>query len=88
MLFGWVLSVGSRKISFLAAKPGQKDLEFIVKLVEAGKIRPVIDSRYPLQKGGRCHAVCSRRTCTRKSGDTCGLNSLNKMYICAAQPKP
>ena len=50
MLFGWVLSVGSRKISFLAAKPGQKDLEFIVKLVATGNIRPVIDSRYPLEK--------------------------------------
>jgi NADPH:quinone reductase-like Zn-dependent oxidoreductase len=35
---------------FLAAKSNQKDLEFIVKLMEDGKIRPVIDRRYSLDK--------------------------------------
>jgi NADPH:quinone reductase-like Zn-dependent oxidoreductase len=34
----------------LAAKPNKEDLEFIVKLAEDGKIRPVIDRRYPLDK--------------------------------------
>jgi len=50
MLFGWVLSFGSRKIHFLAAKSRQKDLEFIVSLVKDAKIRPVIDRRFPLNK--------------------------------------
>jgi NADPH:quinone reductase-like Zn-dependent oxidoreductase len=50
MLFGWVLSFGSRKIRFLAAKSRQKDLEYIVTLANDGKIRPVIDRRFPLDK--------------------------------------
>jgi NADPH:quinone reductase-like Zn-dependent oxidoreductase len=50
MLFGAILSFGSRKIQVLAAKPNVKDLEFIIKLVQEGKVKPVIDRRYPLQE--------------------------------------
>ena len=50
LLFGRMMSFGSRKMLSLAAKPNQKDLEFIVKLAEDGKIKPVIDRRYPLDK--------------------------------------
>ena len=50
MLFGWVLSFGSRKMRFLAAKSNQKDLELIVMHTNDGRIRPVIDRRFPLDK--------------------------------------
>ena len=50
ILFGWLMSFGSKKISFLAAKPKQKDLEFIVMLANDGKIKPVIEKYYPLDK--------------------------------------
>jgi NADPH:quinone reductase-like Zn-dependent oxidoreductase len=50
MAFGSFLSLGSRKIRFLAAKQSTQDLEFIIKLVEIGKIKPVIDRVYPLQQ--------------------------------------
>jgi NADPH:quinone reductase-like Zn-dependent oxidoreductase len=50
ILFGWLFSFGSRKISTLAAKANRKDLEFIAKLAEDGKIKAVIDRRYPLDK--------------------------------------
>ncbi|MCK9423504.1 MAG: NAD(P)-dependent alcohol dehydrogenase [Bacteroidales bacterium] len=50
ILFGWLMSFGSKKMCFLTAKSNQKDLEFIAKLVEDGKIRPVIDRRYSLDK--------------------------------------
>jgi NADPH:quinone reductase-like Zn-dependent oxidoreductase len=49
MLLGPVLSrTGSKKMSTFMAKPTQKDLEVVAKLLEAGKITPVIDRRYPL----------------------------------------
>jgi NADPH:quinone reductase-like Zn-dependent oxidoreductase len=50
ILFGWAMSFGSKKIRFLAAKPGTKDLEFIMKLANDGRIKPVIETYYPLEK--------------------------------------
>lgn len=50
VLFGGLLSLGSRKIRSLNAKPNAKDLAFVVSLVEAGKLKPVIDRRYPLAR--------------------------------------
>ena len=50
LLFGWFLSLGSKKIRTLAAKANQTDLEFIAKLAEEGIIKPVIDRYYPLEK--------------------------------------
>ncbi len=47
-LLGPFLSIGSRKIRFLAAKASVEDLAFVMNLVEEGRIRPVIDKRYSL----------------------------------------
>lgn len=38
----------NRQITVLLHKPDQKDLDFMTSLIEAGKVKPVIDSRYPL----------------------------------------
>jgi NADPH:quinone reductase-like Zn-dependent oxidoreductase len=40
--------IGSKKTCFFIAKINQKDLVFLKGLLEAGKVVPVIDSRYPL----------------------------------------
>ena len=49
MLLGPILSlIGSKKIVFVAAKIGTKDLTFLKDLLEAGEIVPIIDRRYPL----------------------------------------
>jgi NADPH:quinone reductase-like Zn-dependent oxidoreductase len=52
MLLGPLLSrIGSKKLFFMGiAKTNQKDLVFIRDLLEAGRIKPVIDRRYQLSE--------------------------------------
>lgn len=50
LLFGWLMSFGSKKMRSIAAKSNKNDLEFLVKLIEDGKIKSVIERRYPLDK--------------------------------------
>ncbi len=52
VFLGSLLSMtGSKKIGMQGvAKPNQKDLVFIAELLEAGKVVPVIDRRYPLSE--------------------------------------
>lgn len=50
LIFGGLLSFGSKKMKSLSAKANKKDLEFLSKLLENGKIKPVIDRRYSLDK--------------------------------------
>ena len=51
MLLGPLISMtGSRKVVSYTAKPCQQDLILIRELLEAGKVVPVIDRRYPLSE--------------------------------------
>ncbi len=50
LLFGRILSFGSRKMKSLTAKTSTTDLEFLAELLRNGFIKPVIDRRYTLEK--------------------------------------
>jgi NADPH:quinone reductase-like Zn-dependent oxidoreductase len=50
LLFGRILSFGSKKMRSLAAKQNKTDLEFLTSLLAQGSIKPVIDRRYPLER--------------------------------------
>jgi NADPH:quinone reductase-like Zn-dependent oxidoreductase len=51
MFIGSLMSeTGGRKMGGVSAKRSQKDLAFLKELLEAGKVVPVIDRRYPLSE--------------------------------------
>ena len=51
MLLGpWISMTGSKKMGNSATKPNKNDLAFMKELLEAGKVVPVIDRRYPLSE--------------------------------------
>ncbi len=50
MLLGPSLSRGGKTLKNLIAQPSQTDLQFLAAQMEAGKLSPVIDRRYPLRE--------------------------------------
>jgi NADPH:quinone reductase-like Zn-dependent oxidoreductase len=51
MTLGPLISkIGNKKMGFFIMKPNKKDLFFVKGLLEAGKVKPVIDRRYPLSE--------------------------------------
>ena len=50
-MIGPIISkTGSKTMGGMMVKPNQNDLVFMKELLEAGKIAPVIDRRYPLSE--------------------------------------
>jgi NADPH:quinone reductase-like Zn-dependent oxidoreductase len=45
----WILR---QKFLFFIARPKPEDLELLCKFVQTGKMRPLIDRRYPLSEAG------------------------------------
>jgi NADPH:quinone reductase-like Zn-dependent oxidoreductase len=50
LLGPWMSLAAKKKIALLIHKPNRQDLLFLTELLEAGKIVPVIDKRYPLRE--------------------------------------
>lgn len=49
----FISMAGSKKLRILTLRLNQKDLVFIRELVEAGKVKPVVDRRYPLGEAAK-----------------------------------
>jgi NADPH:quinone reductase-like Zn-dependent oxidoreductase len=48
----WISMFGSRKLGISMVQPN-KDLTFMKELIEAGKVKPVIDKRFPLSEAAK-----------------------------------
>jgi NADPH:quinone reductase-like Zn-dependent oxidoreductase len=66
LVFGWFLSLGSRKMKSLAAKADNYDLKYVADLVEKRIIRTVTDRFYTLEKGPEAMEYLSQGHTTGK----------------------
>lgn len=60
MAFGWLLSMGGKRMQMLSAKASAADLEFVINLVAQGKVVPVIDRTYALAQAPEAFDYISR----------------------------
>jgi NADPH:quinone reductase-like Zn-dependent oxidoreductase len=74
LLLGPWMSRGGQKMGALTAKPSQKDLLFLKDLIEAGKLKAVIDRSYPLHEAAEAIRYLESGHATGKVVVTIGHN--------------
>jgi NADPH:quinone reductase-like Zn-dependent oxidoreductase len=62
-----------QKARFIMEKPNAQDLVYLKELIEAGKVRIVIDRTYPLQELAAAHAYSESERAVGKIAISCGV---------------
>jgi NADPH:quinone reductase-like Zn-dependent oxidoreductase len=78
LLGPWMSMTGGKKMGVVPAQPSQKDLVCLRELLEAGKVKPVIDICYPLNEVPEALRYLGEGHAKGKVVITLGHNNENK----------